>query len=223
MKHLLKACIAALCFLVAAPASAIDFAPGEAANLLSEKNGWYPSGEDNSLETDRTLYQFTGKGKNRTIHTVSTLTNIHNHFKKDGAGRLRNYVYSGQMRVEDSDGGIGVTFYSKYPKSDTYYRLRRINGNFHIYPHGTTITEGDTSTNVSPDPNQWYNFKISVRTSRAQTTMKAKIWLAGEKQPRLWQVICLDDSETRIKQGAPGVWSMGPGTKSWRRLKVRRR
>lgn len=212
-----------LLFTFATPGFALDFSPGQAAELLSEKGGWFPTGGNNSLEKDRTLFQFTGRGNARTIHTVSTLTNIHNHFKKDGAGRLRNYVYTGQMRVSEESGGIGVTFYSKYPKSDTYYRLRRINGDFHIYPHGTEITEGDVSTGVTPEANVWYNFKVSVRTARSQTTIRAKVWPATERQPRLWQVICIDDSETRIKQGAPGIWSMASGTKSWRRLKVRRR
>lgn len=223
MNKILKTTIVAL-FVFTTPCQAIDFSPGNKALLLSEKSGWLPTGEGNSLIRDRTLFQFLGKGNRRTLNTVSEAVNIHNHFKKDGAARLKNYVYTGQMRVADSGGGVGVTFYSKYPKSDTYYRLRRTpNSSFEIEPHGTTITEGSTDLGVTPLPNIWYNFKVLVKTSRNLTTVRAKVWQAGTKQPRLWQVVCIDDSDTRIRQGAPGIWSMGSDLKSWRRLAIRKR
>lgn len=214
----------ATCVLFVGGAHALDFTNGNAAFLLDEKRGWFGTGSPNLLEKDPTLFQFTGKRRNRQIHTTSEAVNIHSHFVRSGARRLRNYVYKGQMRVNEEDAGIGVTFYSNYPKSDTYYRLRRYNGgSFTIVPHATEITQGETDTGVTPEVDAWYNFKISVNTSRKHTKIRAKVWRAGEKQPRLWQVVCIDSSETRIKRGAPGLWSMADGTKSWRRLAVKKR
>ena len=109
-----------LLILPATMVSALDFQIGEKAYLLSEKSGWFPTGADNSLTKDVTLFQFLGKGLKRTINTNSTLTNIHDHYRRDQAGRLKNYLYTGQMMIDDADGGIGVTFYSKYPKQNVY-------------------------------------------------------------------------------------------------------
>ena len=114
------------CLLISTPLSAIDFESGVPADLLSERNSFLPTGPDNSLERDSTLFYFTGRGARTLLNTDSEETNIHNHFKNSGAGRLSNYTYRGQMRVSDVSAGIGITFHSKYPKADEYYRLRRL-------------------------------------------------------------------------------------------------
>ena len=213
-------------FLSATQAVAIDFSVGNKAQLLCQKSGWLPTGEQNSLDRDRTLFKFIGKSCGRKLTTVSEATNIHNHFKRDGASRLRNYVYSGQMWVDESGGGIGVTLYSNYPREDAYYRLRRTpNSSFEmtLHPDERSFSEGDTQLDVTPEPGKWYKFKIWAKTQRNLTKVRSKVWEAGTKAPKLWQSIVIDDGADRRKKGAPGVWSMGTGLKRWRRLTVRRR
>ena len=59
----------------------------------------------------------------------------------------------------DFTSTLGVTFLSDYPNSDTYYRLRRYDGNaFHIDPHGTTVAgvidSGGRGGGVHGDPDE---------------------------------------------------------------------
>lgn len=212
-----------LILTTALSSAAIDFTTGVPADLLSERRGWLPTGENNSLERDRTLFYFSGRGTGTLLNTDSELTNIHNHFKNGGAGRLSNYTYRGQMRVSEESSGIGITFHSQYPNADEYYRLRRYNtGSFHIAPHpdGYELVCENGDTEVVPQPDTWYKFKISVQTRRQKTVIRAKIWELGTAQPRVWQAICEDQNSPNYRRGKPGVWSMGPGTKSWRKLQI---
>ena len=50
--------------------------------------------------------------------------------------------------------------------------------------------------------------------------MRAKVWRGLRGEPRKWQSQCVDDSPSRLMQGAPGVWSAGPGAKHWDDLRV---
>jgi peptidyl-tRNA hydrolase len=52
--------------------------------------------------------------------------------------------------------------------------------------------------------------------------MTAKVWLDGDPEPNLWLPSGTDVTITRIDSGTVGVWSMGPGKKSWADLKVTR-
>ena len=119
------------------------------------------------------------------------------------------------MKITNSRGGIGVTFFSQYPNKDAYYRLRRYNRNaFHISPHGTKVT-GDSDTGVVPLPNVWYRFKILVEDTGTRTEIRAKVWPENSAEPAAWQVECYDKSASRLTAGTIGVWSMGSGKKYW--------
>ncbi|RIL08623.1 MAG: hypothetical protein DCC75_08420 [Proteobacteria bacterium] len=192
----------------------------EAETLDLLKRSWISTGADNSLVRNPALFKFRGT----FVRTNSEETNIHSHFKAGGFRSLRNYIYSGQMRLADENGGIGVTFHSQYRRADRYYRLRSFPGNpqFHIAPHPDgiqLITAGDSDSEVVPIPGRWYNFKVMVRTTSARTRIRAKVWRAGTSQPG-WQINCSDESDIRIKRGKLGIWSMAAGQKKWRRLEV---
>ena len=82
---------------------------------------------------------------------------------------------------------LSNTFFSQYPLSDAYYRLRRYSNNsFHIAPHGTTVF-GDIDTGVVPMPNTWYWFKVEVEDTGLQTEIRAKVWADGNVEPAAWQ------------------------------------
>jgi hypothetical protein len=181
------------------------------------------TGSGNSLEPAPGLFTVKRKRLGKVLSTASTEVNIHAH-PRGGAG-LKNYEYSGKMKLADVGGGIGVTFYSDYPNADHYYRLRRFSGfgTFHIAPHGTEISDGVVDTGVSPLPNVWYDFRVELRTSKDRTTIRAKVWRTGTKEPRAWQADCADTGPARRPAGKAGVWSMANGRKEWRDLVVRTR
>ena len=128
------------------------------------------------------------------------------------------------MSISDWGGGVGVTLYSDYPRSDTYYRLRRYNGGtgaFHLAPHasGPVTCQGSTDTGVVPAPGGWYSFRFRARAEGGGTRLRARVWVKGGVEPSAWQVDCLDAAGT-YQNGLPGVWSMGGGLKLWDDLQV---
>jgi hypothetical protein len=152
--------------------------------------------------------------------TQSSATNIHSHYVGAGSASLSGYRFSGRMLISASRSGIGITFHSLYPNSDTYYRLRRYNRrSFHISPHGTDIY-GDTDTGVVPLAGTWYWFMVEVEDTGAQTEVRAKVWADGTPEPADWQVQAYDDSGSRITAGTFGLWSYKSGEKYWDDLEV---
>jgi hypothetical protein len=125
------------------------------------------------------------------------------------------------MMMTTSGAGLGVTFLSDYVYSDSYYRLRRYgSGSFHISPHGTSITSGNTNTDIIPQANQWYRFIIKVEATDTYTDIKAKVWLDGTQEPGAWQADCQDASGNRLTKGTIGVWTMSSGAKYFDNLQV---
>ena len=112
---------------------------------------WQDTGANNSMIEDDALFAVAYVGGDAALSTSSTLNNIHTHYQGAGAATATNYVYSGRMMIENQTAGIGVTFFSDYNQTDSYYRLRRYGSNsFHISPHGTSITGGTVSSNIVP-------------------------------------------------------------------------
>ena len=124
------------------------------------------------------------------------------------------------MTTEDG-GGVGVTFLSDYPRSDSYYRLRAFNGRqFEIEPHGTSMDESCIS-DVPIEANAQYNFQVIFRGASQRTNVRARVWKVGETRPA-FQLNCNDTSDTRRRSGRFGIWSLGEGSKSWRSMNARR-
>lgn len=187
-----------------------------------DPSNWRDTKKDNSFDEDPNLFKTTNVGNTTTLGTDSGDTNIHSHFTGPEALSWTNYVYTGRMYISHQGGGIGVTFFSRFPeKRDVYYRLRRYaqKPKFHIASHGTTV-KGDIDSDVSPVPGSWYKFHIEVMDTGAQTTIHAKVWKEGEQEPEDFQINAFDDSQTRIKSGTIGVWSMGQGSKNFDDLTV---
>jgi hypothetical protein len=118
--------------------------------------------------------------------------------------------------------GIGVTIYSDYPRSDSYYRLRRFGGNsFHIasHPDASVTCTGRTDSEVVPEPGIWYRFRYQGFAERSGTRLRARVWREDEEEPSRWQIDCVDAAAHRV-HGSPGLWAMGPGVKVWDDLGV---
>jgi hypothetical protein len=157
---------------------------------------------------------------NHVFATKSSLTNIHSHMLAIDEPYVYDYELRGRMRGTSSRSGIGVTSYSDYPNTDTYYRLRSFNGKtFHLAPHpnGAVTCIGVTTTPVTPKRNTWNHFRLQTYAEGTATRIRAKVWRDGEVEPG-WQIDCADPAP--YASGYPGVWSMGSGEKQWDDLEL---
>lgn len=185
---------------------------------------WFDTKANNSMTEDNRLFKIFNINSNNVFGTSSTLTNIHSHHIKSYIENLSSVEYSGRMMITDPNGGIGVTFLSHYPFTDTYYRLRRNkwSSSFHLapHPHATARVFGTTDSRVKPKANQWYRFRIEIRDTGVQTEILAKVWPENASEPTHWQIEAYDDTQNRLISGTFGVWSGGAGKKYWDDLEI---
>ncbi len=186
---------------------------------------WIDTGPDNSMEEDDSLFDYYTLDDREVFGTVASAIDIHSHFVGPDTSTWSSYEYTGRMRTDNAAGGLGVTFFSDYPRTDSYYRLRQYNGGpFHIAPHprGQQASGGGgiTTTNVVPEAGVWYRFRVLVADAGSKTEVRAKVWEDGTPEPSEWQIDCYDDSADRRRTGTFGVWSMNPGGHYWDRLRV---
>ncbi len=182
----------------------------------SDPVDWFDTGANNSLSQNDGLFKVQTSGGDKVLGTTSTQTNIHSHYVGDGSENWTAYEFTGRMRATSSTGGVGVTFFSGFPNSDSYYRLREWGGGtFHISPHGTDLTGGTSDSGVSLSAGTWFNFRVELEDTGSRTEIRAKVWAEGSNEPNNWQINCYDDNGTRATRGTVGVWAMGAGDKQW--------
>ena len=175
--------------------------------------GWLPTGRDNGLSESPGLFSVAAVGGSHVFGTTSTLNNIHAHFVASAAETWSGYEFTGRMMRSDARGGVGVTFFSDYPHSDTYYRLRAYwDVPFELSPHGTSL-DGTVTSDIVPAAGSWYRFKVQVYDDGQATHVLAKVWADGSTEPADWQMEAVDDSVGRRTAGAVGVWAMDAGQK----------
>jgi hypothetical protein len=186
----------------------------------ADPNGWFDTVPGGLSENDA-LYKVFDVDGDAAFGTSSGSINIHSHYVGAGIDPFSSHTYTGRMRLTVTAGGVGVTFLSRFPQVDAYYRLRSFSANpFEISPHGTSITGGTTVTDLTPAIGQWYRFVIETTDTGARTEIRAKVWADGRPEPGGWQIDCFDDSPTRHTSGTVGVWSMSSGQKFWDDLAV---
>jgi hypothetical protein len=185
---------------------------------------WFDTMANNSMVEDDNIFQVFNINKNNVFGTTSTQKNIHSHHIKAYIDNLSSLEYTGRMMMTHPDSGIGVTFLSHYPFTDTYYRLRctKSHLSFHLapHPHATAMVFGLTDTGVIPKPNEWYRFRIKVQDTGTQTEILAKVWPENASEPSRWQIDAYDDTSKRLTSGTIGVWGGRAGNKYWDDLKV---
>ena len=191
-----------------------------------DPTGWLDTGPGATRGADDSLFAVARVKRNRTLTTESELPDIHSHYVTAESQGWTHYEFRGRMRIDDPDGGVGVTVLSQFPNRDAYYRIRRnasaSEGEFTMAPRpeGYAVRCESSSTGVSPGKKRWYRFRVQVAAEDGETVIRAKVWRGVRPEPRKWQVECVDDSPTRLLQGVPGVWSAGPGGKHWDDLRV---
>jgi len=119
------------------------------------------------------------------------------------------------------DGEIGASVYSSYPydQQKAYLLYREAGGSFQLDAVGSTIT-GTLDTGLTPQVDNWYQFKIQVTTHISSANLRAKVWLDGQSEPADWPVIANDTGAGRLTAGTIGVRSTGAGSKYFDDLKV---
>ncbi|MCF6264732.1 MAG: hypothetical protein L3J24_14255, partial [Xanthomonadales bacterium] len=192
----------------------------------SSPTDWYDSAANNSMVNDDSLFSIMSIGGQSVFGTTETsATNIHSHYVGLGNDGWSNYQYTGRLRISGASDTIGLTFFSDYPNSDRYYRLRREgNSAFYISPHGTGIEcTGTSNTGVTPAANTWYRFTIQAEDMGDRTAVRAKVWAEGSAEPASWQADC-EDTGSRLTMGTIGIWSViegnDSGNKYWDDLRV---
>jgi hypothetical protein len=189
---------------------------------------WLHTGKRNSLVEDGQLFSLSTLGEETVLKTTSKLENIHSHFMEAEAASAgwKAYTFRGKMRYDTAGGSLGVTFFSDYPFSDSYYRLRSFEGSdFHLslHPHGLELGCGEASTGVAPRPKTWYHFHVQLGEEALAIRIRARVWEDGAPEPSSWQIDCFDQRPGQRTQGTVGCWSFGPGAKYWTALSVDRK
>jgi hypothetical protein len=185
----------------------------------TDVDGWNDTAANNSMTTDATKFVVVSDSGQR-YKTTSSSSNFHTHFDGTNYATLTNYTYTGKIKFGNADVGGGITFFSDYPNSDSYYRIRRYNSNktFHVANHGwTDVADMTGTTTCSFDPadatnvNNWINFKVQVSNAAGSTTIKARFWKDGDSEPGSWHIDCSDSDMTRATEGTVGIWAHNAG------------
>jgi hypothetical protein len=186
------------------------------ANLEDDQAGWFHTGAGNSLNEDVSTFE----NANGLISSKTSGVNIHSHYI--ALDPIANScIYSGKMKLSttSSGAGLGVTFASDYPNSDSYYRLRVEPGKaFHISPHNATVS-GDTDSGVKATAGTWYRFQVKWENNGSSTAIMASVWQDGTSQPTDWQINAID-GEGSFSNCKVGVWSMFADQNQWDELSV---
>lgn len=188
---------------------------------------WYSSTVGNSMAPAQPpLHSVVSLSGNRVLSTSST-ADPHAHYRGPGSETWSGYEYAGRLMAGHADAGIGITAYSDYPATDTYYRLRRYaepgRRTFHVAAHpwqAKTVDCPQADSGVDLVPAQWLRFRWQLGPEAAGTRLRAKFWADGTPEPEPWQIDCLDAKSDRLARGRVGVWSWAAGAKHWDDLTV---
>jgi hypothetical protein len=187
-------------------------------------NDWFDSADGSLVQNDAYYKILCGINNKKFIGTDST-GNVVTHYIGTGSSTWSAFRFTGRMFFTDAASGIGVTFFSGYPTSDHYYRLRRYqqDTDFHLAPrlNGANPSPlGTTRVGAATQTYTWYHFTIEVADQADGSHIRARVWLEGANEPQNWQIDALDVGPHRLTQGTIGIWGSGPGVKYWDDLRV---
>lgn len=207
------------------PELGYDIEDFESYSVGQNPTDWYDSKADYNLEQDDSLFEIY-ENETNTLGTGSHDLDIHTHYNGTGAADWDDYEIKGRFLISNTDGGIGMTFYSTYPTEDKYFRIGSFgSGNsWHIEARNTTLSEegvNDRDTEVEVENDIWYWLRVQVKNVNEQVLIVAKAWKDTEVEPASWQIDCFDESSTRPLSGTVGLWASGDGDKYIDDLEIR--
>jgi len=127
----------------------------------------------------------------------------------------------GRLRIDDPDGGIGVTLRDPAAGDAFYWLAREPEPGAPFTLASTVSTLECVDALPAPEPGAWYRFRLAVQPEAQETLVAAKVWPSGTREPKAWTG-CSDPSSSRLVDAVPGVWGVGAGVKDWDRIKVTR-
>ena len=207
------------------PNGVIDF---EDEEIGTDPFAWFDTGRNSSMAETDALFKVAevagGSGSNYALGTFSRNPDIHSHFVDVADSNLFNYEFTGRMQAGLSTGGVGVTVYSDYPNSDSYYRLGadpRDNFRLATRVDGMEgVCSGSTDSGIQAESMTWFEFRVQAYDSPGGTRIRAKIWNAATFEPGQWQIDCLDSTADVLVGGLPGAWATGSGQRYWDDLEL---
>lgn len=177
--------------------------------------GWVDTGASFSRTIDDSLFSIASTSLGGSFTTASTLADIHSHMASPVPSTTRSYMLRGGMSLGSASGGIGITFYSGYPTTDTYYRLGRQPGETFKLSARHAMTCSLPDSGYMPTAGGSYAFEVAVETLSDRNRIRAKVWTLGGTEPTEAQIVCDDTHAARPSGGTFGVWTTGDGTKFW--------
>ncbi|HEU4889509.1 MAG TPA: Ig-like domain-containing protein, partial [Thermoanaerobaculia bacterium] len=144
-------------------------------------------------------------GNTPRIGTFSHLT-THN-FSASG-----RFEYTGRFIRTNTETRLGFSFCSSYPQQDKYYMValwsRPAGGvTLQLHAFGAGTPAGKLDSNLTPDVNRWYRFRIQADDLNNQTQIRARFWQDGAPEPTTWSIDAADSAAARLKSGRIGIWS----------------
>lgn len=148
-----------------------------------------------------------------------------------GALAWNGYDLTVETRIDHLDVGSGIEVHSRHVLGeDRMIRLRRVRaegadegsgGSFELLLHGSRWTgPAKTDTGVAPRPGAWYRLRLRTEVDAQAVRAFARVWPAGEAEPRQWQAWGEDRSRFRVAAGTVGLWAWGGGSVFYRDLRV---
>ncbi len=146
------------------------------------------------------------------------LTDIHSTAVETFATRNR-FRFTGSLRLDSDRGEIGVTFGSRVPFHEEFYRLRLSRGNCFLDSTTSDVTVAAPNPTATIAREMWHRFIIDFNTARTPQVM-VKVWLESADEPGEWNRTVSSVSLASGFTGCFGCWASGGGLKSWKDLRV---
>ncbi|MBD2459655.1 hypothetical protein H6G89_01245 [Oscillatoria sp. FACHB-1407] len=197
----------------------------EPYNPPEDPIGWNHTSDRIQFQHNALLFKTVALGGNHALGTDQTLDNMQSFYDVPEALTWSNYVFTGKMRFTAADSGVGVSVLSRYPDNrDQCYQLKRDRFKSTFYldarPYGIYPLEGSVDSGVEARPEVWYRFRIEVRSTDTETSIKARVWEEGRNEPSTFPISVTDTSDIRLSAGTVGVWAGGNGLKWFDELQV---
>jgi outer membrane protein assembly factor BamB len=127
-----------------------------------------------------------------------------------GPAKLSNYTIQADVLLKELKVKSGENKMPEIGLINSGYELR-------IRPsHGVLVVNSwvasdyrrNKHVNFKPKADEWYSMKLSVVPEGDQATIRGKIWLRGQEEPKNWTVEMVDTRPNL--HGTPGIYGFSP-------------
>lgn len=171
-------------------------------------------------------YAVADEEGNRSLAAGPCDGNAFAHYMPDGWPTNVGYTFTGRLRYTDLESGIGIVFGSRFPWGENrFFRLRSYAEKrpWHLASKGMPTMSGDTTSDIAPEPDKWYRFRVRLEPEGGRLRLRARFWPEGRQEPEGWQIetVSGEELDQEALGGTIGLWSVGPGWKYYDDLCIR--